>query len=115
MSNTTRTIVQGVTSGTLIGVLVGVLLGMTYMATKTSAHATASHPTYEQQLERIHHCWTDEAPASQAGKVPAGVIVQYAHSNAPDYRHNPKAVGAALGHVFDGTHPHLTVLAFCAG
>lgn len=59
-----------------------------------------------------HGCWSGDAPADMVGELPGHAVVTWPGDTAPSYD-GDRAVGAALGHVFDGTHPRLKVWGFC--
>ncbi|MBO0844714.1 MAG: hypothetical protein J2P22_04790 [Nocardioides sp.] len=106
-------VLLGVLGGVLMGGLFGALLGTAAVSGTSDQKTTASPtPSYAESLERRYDCWTEVAPADMNGKLPGGVVVQYGRS-APRHETSDQAVGAALEHVFNGTHPQLTVLAFC--
>ena len=106
-------------AGTLNGVVLGGVAGVLAAAALTGGQAaTTAAPTYHQGAQHSvtagHHCWSGEAPKSEQGKIPGGVVVSRGHSAKQVYLHTPAAVGAALDHAFKGTHPGMTVWAFCA-
>ncbi|MBO0845952.1 MAG: hypothetical protein J2P22_11120 [Nocardioides sp.] len=102
---------SGVLNGAFAGVVFGIVLGLAVLGAWSAHLSSSPTPTYMQGLTRVYGCWNGEAPADMQGRLPGGVVVAY----GPSVRHqaSDKAVGAALDHVFKGTHPHLTVLAFC--
>lgn len=64
-----------------------------------------------QALIEAHDCWTGEAPADMAGKVP-GRVVATLPNGTPVYG-GQHMVSKALAQVFDGADHGLTVAAFC--
>ena len=64
--------------------------------------------TVAEQLADAHGCWTGEAPARYAGKVPGHAIV-----TRDGLTVRTTDVGAALDDVFTADNPRLTVHAFC--
>jgi hypothetical protein len=72
---------------------------------------TSSSPVGQRLLDE-HDCWSGNAPAEQAGAIPAAAVVIPADGDEPV--HGSAWVEPALEHVFEGKRPGLTVLGFCA-
>jgi len=67
-------------------------------------------PSKPELMMHRHGCWSGEAPADMAGKLPGHVVVSRP-GRGPVY--SAKLVGPALDHVFHGAHPGWTVHGFC--
>jgi hypothetical protein len=57
-----------------------------------------------------HHCWTGEAPADMAGKMPGHVV--FAKGSTPAFA-GPRMVNQALEQIFNGVDHGITVYGFC--
>lgn len=113
--NRRQAIVIGAANGIAAGAVLGVLAGAALVS--HAAPTVTAGPTYHRvplAVAQGHRCWAGQAPQAEAGKVPGGVVVTRHEGGAKVYLHTPAAVGAALDHVFKGTHPGMTVWAFCA-
>lgn len=94
-----------------------------FILTGADQSATVEEPNTSSPVTRIaegspaaliaeHDCWTGDAPADMAGKVPGGVVVT---KGARTFYGGPRMVRLALEQVFDGDDHDLTVHAFCRG
>lgn len=101
-------------NGAVLGLIIGVLAALALTTHSQQAAHVDPSPTSNLPVHG-HGCWSGEAPADMEGKVPGGVVVTLHPGETPAYLHTPKAVGAALDHVFSGLHPEMTVWSFCRG
>jgi hypothetical protein len=87
-------------------------LGAAPVEVTTARDSVDPSTTAGQRLMHKHDCWSGQAPAEHAGKVPGAAVVIPAGSDKPV--HGPAWVDPAFEHVFEGKRPGLTVLGFCA-
>lgn len=71
------------------------------------AVVTEDKPTKAERLVERHGCWTGQAPADMAGKVPGHVVL------AKGGYQGPETVRLALEQTFQNADHGLTVVAFC--
>lgn len=84
------------------------LYGMTTAADRSSARpAAADSPA---ALAAAHGCWSGDAPADMAGRMPGHAVVTVREE--PRYA-GPRMVRRALEQIFEGVDHGLTVHAFC--
>ena len=85
--------------------------GFAGLSTEAEGPARPAALGSPRALIEKHHCWTGAAPRRMVGKVPGHAVVTFG-AGLPTYV-GARGVGFALGHVFEGKHPEITVHAFC--
>ena len=97
---------------TITGAAAGTLILSAAVSLPTS-QPVAQRPHAEESPQALiakHDCWTGTPPGDQASTVPGHVIVS---TNGRTVHAGPRMVAKALDQVFEGSHPELTVHAFC--
>lgn len=112
-------IVRNAAAVAAVGVLVAVAMvawsvGATMRPRQDNDRQTSLRPqavTSADSLIAVHDCWTQDAPADMAGKVPGHVVVVL--PNGDTVYGGRRLVAKALGQVFDGEQHGLSVIGFC--